>query len=106
MTGDAKRPPWQTCAHNGTFDESLCWAITSLELADVQTEEKFCPARVDGMIRRFGHPKMGFMEPKQNDWMVTKKCDGKCGESVLLKVEETKCLLCKEAESISAPISG
>jgi hypothetical protein len=103
---DEKRPPWQTCAHNGTFDESVCWAITNPDLADKETEAKFCPARVDGMIRRFGHPNMGFMEPKQNDWMVTKVCSGKCGQPILLRVEEDTCLLCKEAEQLNKPILG
>jgi len=96
---DSKRPGWQTCTHEGTFDEHVCWAITNKSLAEEQTEEKFCQAKVDGVIRRYGHRLMGFMEPKQEDWMVTKKCIS-CNDEILLRLTETTCQLCKEAEIV------
>lgn len=100
---NAKRPGWQTCAHQGTFDEHCCWAITNPDLRDEQTEEKFCPAKVDGVIRRFGHRLMGYMEAKQNDWMITKFCKG-CNQPVLLRLEDDTCKLCKEREETEKPI--
>lgn len=92
-----KRPGWQTCNHEGQFDEHLCWVVTDQDLALEQTEEKFCPAKVDGVIRRFEHPLMGFMEPRQHDRMVTKYCLG-CKKPFLLLVDENMCSDCKEKE--------
>lgn len=99
MIEEQKRPGWQTCAHENTFDEHLCWKVTEPDLEGLETEKKFCGAKVDGVIRRFDHPLMGFMEPKQNDHMITKKCAG-CNQPVLLLLEEQLCQLCKYKEEV------
>lgn len=83
---------YKKCNHEDTHKEGHCWAITEKDLENLQTDEKYCPCGVDLSVRIF--ETLGYMIPRMEDYMVTKKCTG-CGDIVLLLLTETVCEHCK-----------
>lgn len=94
MTGTCN---FEKCYHiQEEHDENICWHIVDLNAApNSQSTAKYCQCRRGDVIRRYGHPKMGYMEATNLDNLITKKCSG-CGDDVLLLVKETLCIFCKE----------
>lgn len=79
--------------HEETHLEGVCWKITKPELAEEQTNDKFCPCKADKeLIRRYDIN--NFMSVEKNDIMVTKPCS-ECGVDALFRINENVCMSCK-----------
>ena len=76
-----------------THDEGMCWKITQEEFKDQPTEAKYCPCKKEsGFIRTYA--RLGFMERKEHDQMITRKCVG-CGKEYLFTIHSHVCTSCK-----------
>lgn len=79
--------------HEETHEEGLCWKITKPELAEEQTNNKYCPCAVDkNFIRRYD--RVGYIQQEKHDSMVTKPC-AICLKDALFRVSDDVCMSCK-----------
>lgn len=93
------------CFHEDELhEEGVCWKLTDTNLEDIQSVHKFCLCKQDGTIRRYDHPRMGFMPFEVDDLMITKKCSD-CGKDKLLTKNETLCMFCKEKPGHYVPVN-
>lgn len=102
MTGTCQNG---TCFHGDeAHEEGLCWQIVDSDLEREQTTDKYCQCQKPGVIRRYSHPQMGYMEQETEDLMVTRKCVD-CGVHVILLKGETLCMLCKDKPGHYKPVN-
>jgi len=86
-----------------THDEGLCWKITQEDLADVQTNAKYCPCtKQTNFIRTFA--RVGYIEREAHDQLVPAKCST-CDEVVLFTADNNRCLTCRTNSYNDIPLA-
>lgn len=82
------------CEHPPVYhEEGLCWKVTSPELENEDTNDKYCPCSINkGTIRRYD--RVGYMEIQPHDKMITKKCS-LCSAEGLFTLTNSICSACK-----------
>lgn len=85
---------WKCPKHGLEFvSEGLCWKIIKPDLADKQTEKKYCNAKAfPDLIRRY--ERLGYMIPDKYSSMIPKNCII-CNKEALLSTTESKCQYCR-----------
>ena len=82
------------CEHPPVYhEEGLCWKVTSPELENEDTNDKYCSCSINkGTIRRYD--RVGYMEIQPHDKMITKKCS-LCSAEGLFTLTNSICSACK-----------